>query len=416
MPLQVGAAALIAWVAISGSPQKSSEGRVLLGLLIAILLLIAIQITPLPPEWWRSLPGREDIEAGYRLLEMEMPHLPTSLTPHATVGALLYLLPPIAVTLAVLRLGVQRHSWPIAALFAGTLLGILLGFMQVVTGSSWYIYERTNVGAPVGFFANRNHMGTLLLMALPFVACLFNIEKADFRRGLPLRSLGVGFVAAILLSLAVNGSLAAVVLLVPVAVASALLLPGVSRFRASLGGAAVATLTGAMAFLADSAVRTKLAGESTTSFDSRWDFWQRTWSAVESSWPVGTGVGSFDAVYETIESPYGVTSTFLNHAHNDYLEVLLETGLAGAVLLTVFFVWWVGHAVRIFKSTNVDPIAGAAVIASGAALAHSAVDYPLRTAAIAATFGLCLGLMAIRRGDSAIDDGNLRRARHLKIG
>lgn len=416
LPLQIAAAALIAWVASSASPEKSSGGRVLLGLLIAILVLIGLQITPLPPSWWRSLPGRESIEAGYLLLEMQMPPLPISLTPYETLAALLYLLPPTAVLLAMLRLGTVPHSWLIVALFAGSLLGILLGFVQVVTGSSWYIYERTNVGAAVGFFANRNHMGTLLLMTLPFVVCLFNREKADLRRGAPLKFVGGGLLLAILLSLAVNGSLAAVVLLVPVVLASALLLPGVGRFRAWLGGAAVVTLTAAMAFLADSAVRTKLTGQSTTSFETRWDFWQRTWSAIENSWPVGTGLGSFDAVYETFEPPYAVTTTFVNHAHNDYLEVLLETGLTGAVLLVAFFGWWVGQAIRIFKSSDVDPIAGAAVIASGAVLAHSVVDYPLRTAAIAATFALCVGLMAIRRGHTVIGNGNSGRARHLKIG
>lgn len=419
LALQIGAIGIIAWVVISAPPEKSSEGRGLLGLLMAMLVLVAIQILPLPPAWWRSFPGREHIEAGYLLLEMPLPALPISLTPHATLSALLFLLPPTAIVLAVLRLGRQQNSWLIAALLAGALLGILLGYMQVVTGgsSSWYIYERTNLGAPVGFFANRNHMGTLLLMTLPFVVgYFFRPEKVDIVRATSLRTLGTGLLVFILLSLAVNGSLAAIALTVPVIVASALLLPGVGRFRTLLGGAAVVALAGAMVFLADSAVQTKLTGENTTSFETRWDFWQRTWSAIESSWPVGTGLGSFEAVYAGLESPSDVTTTFVNHAHNDYLELLLETGFAGGLLLAAFFVWWVRQVVRILKSRDVNPIAGAAVIASGAALAHSVVDYSMRTAAISAAFALCVGLMALRRFDTVAEDGELRRARHIQIG
>ena len=420
LALQIGAIGIIAWVVISTPPERSSEGRGLMGLLTAVLVLIVIQIVPLPPAWWRNFPGREHVEAGYLLLEMQLPHLPISMTPHATLSALLFLLPPTAMVLAMLRLRGQRESWLIAALFAGTVLGILLGYVQVVTGrfgnSSWYIYERTNVGAPVGFFANRNHMGTLLLMTLPFVVYLFDREKADFGRATSLKTIGGGLLVLISLSLAVNGSLAVIALAVPVVFASALLLPGIGRLRAWLGAAAVVSLTGAMVFLGNSAVQTKLTGENTSSFETRWDIWQRTWLAIESSWPQGTGLGSFKAVYAGLESPGSVTTTFVNHAHNDYLEVLLETGLPGALLLVAFFVWWVIRVIRIFRPLDLEHVAGAAVIACGAALAHSVVDYPLRTAAISAVFALCLGIMAVRPRRSIADDGDLRQARHLKIG
>ena len=37
----------------------------------------------------------------------------------------------------------------------------------------------------------------------------------------------------------------------------------------------------------------------------------------------------------------------VNHAHNDWLELMLETGLLGLVLVIAFFVWfgraWAGH-------------------------------------------------------------------------
>ena len=36
--------------------------------------------------------------------------------------------------------------------------------------SHWYLYQETNFGAAVGFFANANHMASLLVIALPFAA------------------------------------------------------------------------------------------------------------------------------------------------------------------------------------------------------------------------------------------------------
>jgi O-antigen ligase len=310
---------------------------------------------------------------------------------------------------------VQWDSSSIAALFAGTLFGILLGFVQVVTGSSWYIHEYTNVGAPVGFFANRNHMGSLLLMTLPFAVVLVAQNKGDVRRVTSVRILGVGLLAVILLSLAVNGSLAAIALSVPVILASALLLPGLSRYRAWLGGAALIALIGAIVFLAESPVRAKLTGENTSSFDTRAEIWSRTWSAIESSFPIGTGVGSFEAVYPMFELPHDVTSTYVNHAHNDYLEIILETGLAGTLLAIAFFVWWSACAIRILRSPVRDRFAGAAIIASAAVLAHSVVDYPLRTNAIAAVFALCLAFMA-RRPSTGLPTNGTQPARHLTIG
>ena len=45
--------------------------------------------------------------------------------------------------------------------------------------------------------------------------------------------------------------------------------------------------------------------------------------------PLGSGLGTFEDIYRTQERPETVTNAFLNHAHNDYLELWLETGLVG---------------------------------------------------------------------------------------
>ncbi len=87
--------------------------------------------------------------------------------------------------------------------------------------------------------------------------------------------------------------------------------------------------------------------------------------------------------------------TYMNHAHNDYLEVALETGLPGLVLIVIFFSWWIRRTLSIWRDADADgAFAQAATIASAAILTHSLVDYPLRMTAVSAVFALCCGLMA----------------------
>ena len=56
-----------------------------------------------------------------------------------------------------------------------------------------------------------------------------------------------------------------------------------------------------------------------------------------------------------------------------------------------------------------------AVVASAAILAHSLVDFPLRTAAISAAFGMCLALVADRRPPQVADASDLRPTRHFVL-
>ena len=112
-----------------------------------------------------------------------------------------------------------------------------------------------------------------------------------------------------------------------------------------------------------------------------------------------------------------VTSEYVNHAHNDYLELVLELGAAGAVLIVLFLGWWAVAATRVWTSTLSTPFGRAATIATAAILAHSIVDYPLRTGALMAVFGAAIALMA-QRSRSAPENkrSDLRPARHVKLG
>jgi O-antigen ligase len=103
------------------------------------------------------------------------------------------------------------------------------------------------------------------------------------------------------------------------------------------------------------------------------------------------------------------------HAHSDYLELALETGVPGLVVLLLFLIWWGRAAWSAWTRPGADDYARAAAIASAAILVHSLVDFPLRTAAIGAVFAMCLALLADRRPPPATGKADLRPTRHVVL-
>jgi O-antigen ligase len=131
-----------------------------------------------------------------------------------------------------------------------------------------------------------------------------------------------------------------------------------------------------------------------------------TTRAIEDSFPVGTGLGTFPTVYRRYENPDRVTRQYANHSHNDYLEFVLELGVAGLLLILAFIGWWGAALFRVWRSEVPGAgLARAASVAVGVVLLHSIVDYPLRTSAIAALIGAACALLvpAPRREAEASD-------------
>ncbi len=137
-----------------------------------------------------------------------------------------------------------------------------------------------------------------------------------------------------------------------------------------------------------------------------------TTRAVADSFPAGTGLGTFSTIYRRYENPDRVTRQYANHAHNDYLEVALELGIAGLLLIIAFIAWWAMAVARVWRSDVPGAaLARAGTVAIGIVLLHSIVDYPLRTSAIAAVVALACALLvpAPRRETEAPEpDSDLR--------
>jgi O-antigen ligase len=420
MLLQMLAIPLIAWSLMSRRetplPRASRQLMVLTVLLVAITL---IQLVPLPPTIWTQLPGRGEIVAGYQLLGMPLPWLPISVAPYLTIASLLWLLPALAVLLAMLRASAFSTVWLALAVTAVTIVGIALGAIQRSGNQTAYLYDITNYGMATGFFSNGNHMATLLMVTMPFVSALYLVARAESRS--PQRSSGllvilVGAAGILVVGIAINGSLAGLGLSIPVIGASALMvLSRKHRIPRWAPIPLVIFFIAAAALVFSSPLGNNLTtGQARTDPISRYTSFLNTIAAGKDYFPAGSGVGSFSTIYPMYEDSETMTTTYVNHAHSDYLEIFLETGMPGIALLFAFFVWWIIRAFVIWRADDADQFARAATIAAGAILAHSLVDYPLRTAAISALFAMCLALMAeARPAPRQRERHGQSRARHL---
>jgi O-antigen ligase len=417
--LQLIGLGILVWGAVRRRSLGSFD-RMPLVVALCALLIVALQLIPLPPEIWARLPGRSDIAQGYDLLRMPQPWLSVSETPYETVATLFALLPPLAMFVAVQAADTTRGE--AGALLMGTAAAIVVGALQVASGSAsaWYFYPITNSGA-VGFFANSNHMGTLLLCAIPFVPALLLSGKSQRRlrgKSAAIITIAAAALGLILIGVALNRSLAALLLIVPVLLATGLMIPAGWRLRwvgvplATLG---LAAAVAAMSFNPSNSTTAPSTKE--VSLQSRQAIWHTTAGAIADTFPIGTGLGSFAQVYRMKENPETVDTTYVNHAHNDYLELVLELGLPAILLIALFLAWWGRRLVQIWSSNFSSPFDRAATIASAAILAHSVVDYPLRTSAMAAVFAMCIGIVArFRPAGSASTRISSTSLKHVTIG
>jgi O-antigen ligase len=421
MVLQLAGTAIIAWAA--AAPEDGAlprPAKLLLLLAIAAIAVVALQAVPLPQSLWAH-GSRAPIVEGYRLLGVRAAAAPISLTPYDSLGALLCIIPSLAIFCAIVRLNAYRVSWLAAALLCGAIAGIMLGALQVVSASAdsaWYLYPETNVGVGVGFFANANHMADLLVFTLPFIAAIAAAAKGgSIQRYSALVTILAGIGMVMLVGIALNGSLAGYALAVPVLAASALIvLPSGSRWRGWLAGLAALSVVVSLAGLASSSIgSTKIGQDASGAVQSREQILATTSKAIADFMPLGSGLGSFVKVYRLYESPDAVTNEYVIHAHNDYVELALELGVPGIILILLFLGWWVSQCLAVWRKGEGGPWARAASIASAAVLLHSLVDFPLRTAAISAGFAMCLALLADRRMPARREASDLRPTRHVVI-
>jgi O-antigen ligase len=170
-------------------------------------------------------------------------------------------------------------------------------------------------------------------------------------------------------------------------------------------GGALALLAGLTAIARDNAMVNSALERFSASTDARFDeIWPDALVAAQTMWPAGGGMGTFIPAFESVESLEVVNESEPNRAHNDYLEFIIEAGLAGVLLLGVAIAVLSWRTVTALRASRGRPAEPMIVFAAGALLVivlHSLVDYPLRAMSISVIAGLA-GASLSRRGPEEV--------------
>ncbi|MBS0409747.1 MAG: O-antigen ligase family protein [Proteobacteria bacterium] len=328
---------------------------------------------------------------------------PFSLAPEATWRCLLALLPPAAMFAATVELDNRGRRRLAGVILAAALASVILAALQLAGGplSPLRFYTITNADSGVGFFANRNHLADLLVVSMPLAAALAVDWGLEGRRGAMLRvAASLGVYLLLMVGVGVSLSRAGMLLLAPAVLASlaiALAARGPYRQRPAalmLVGASVVGLFVVGAFsLAAVAQRFHETGAADIRFQAA-----PVIAHVAATYaPLGAGIGAFEPAYRAAEPMALLMPNYLNHAHDDYLELWLEAGVLGVAAVAIFVFWWGRAALRTWTATwrrtapTLLPAAASASI--GLMMAHSAVDYPLRTVALSTVLAFCCGVI-----------------------
>lgn len=418
--------------------------------LLAFLGIVLFQLIPLPPAVLSVLSPATHEFYGWTLAggPAAFPDsggaaaggpgpgwMPLSLYPHATARDLLKLLLYLGVFLIAVTQVSSREDLRFY-LGALVLFGFAFSFFAIIQKLTWnekafwFIHLRPGRSA-FGPYINRNHFAGYVEMIIPLVIGMALSGRAAMRtlrgggggsvpsfpgegppdqgRLVSFMFLGTVMSAALFLSLSRGGM---------VSLLAAIVVFGVLLRAKKVPGLKVLLTVGSFIFAVllfsiwvdyhavsmrvaslFGAISEVLAGEA------RPKVWRDGLSMVWRFPVFGVGLGAFPVSYPFFQTVG--PGVFFTHAENDYLQLLIETGLAGALAAAAGLTLFAVHVLRRFAALR-DPrmiALAAGGVASVAALAvHGTVDFNLHIPAnalhVVIVMGLLLVMVHLRGGES----------------
>jgi O-antigen ligase len=135
-------------------------------------------------------------------------------------------------------------------------------------------------------------------------------------------------------------------------------------------------------------------------------FWAVTVDIIKANPFLGTGLGAFGVIYTRYDSRNGLYR--LEQAHNDYLQILSDAGIVGAVLALSFvlLLFYKGFSRARSRDDFRRGVALAALSGCFAVLVHSFFDFTLHTTSNALLF---LVLAAVATMNGRVEDAPRQR-------
>lgn len=391
----LAAVAAIVWCWAPGK-LRLPDDRAVWALAIIVIALPVLQLVPLPPSVWSSLPGREAQYAALELVGAQNSWQPLTMSGSQTLASLLTLIAPVLLLVMTAALSPRQRYWLIAAIAALAVLTVMLGALQLSSGGAGFrLYQGRTLGIIMGFQANRNSTVDVLLIGLLAIAAY----AASKRKSQSQLWFAGGAVLVVIASV-LTASRAGILLLIPAVFASIAIIAIGQRHRAKrlllvLTGSFAAFAAGGYFLLQTNPALQRVAERFGLSEQARPELWTNTVYAAQQFWPFGSGMGTFTLSYIGLEPLDAVDGTRPNRAHNDYLELMLEAGVFGLVVLAVAAALILLMAVRAWKDRKEDQVQIAFAMATLLIVAvHSVVDYPMRSMSLACLAAVAVGILA----------------------
>ena len=277
-------------------------------------------------------------------------------------------------------------------------------------GKAYWLWEPHSVGWIYGPYVNHNHYAGLMEMLFPIPLVMALTPHVPRRwRAVPLFA-AMLMAATIFLSGSRGGMIAVLVQAVVLGIFLGL---RKNRRTACMAGCTLLVVALLMFWIGGSGAverltsihneaKTELAGGIRLAID-------RDALRMFRDKPVlGWGLGTFSVVYPQFRSFY--SDKFVNEAHNDYLQLLVEMGSLGFLTALWFLVLTFRGALKKMGDWSWDfngAVALAALLGCSGLLVHSFLDFNLQIPANAALFYV---LCAIAAADTRF--GAHRRLRH----
>lgn len=395
--------------------------RAPVGLLLALAAWMAVQLIPLPPQWWSALPGHATTAKVDAMLGLSDLWRPLSLTPSLTWGSLLSLTVPLCTLILAAKLTAAEHREVLKGVVAIAIISMLFGLAQLMggAGSPARLYRITNVDSMVGLFANRNHSAAFLAAVLVLTGMFLRDEllKRKRRTGviIALSALGAMLVAVIL----TTGSRAGLALGGLAFLVSHLMIWSAQRKQPPKTGARPRTagpqplfhavvkqsvpwvllaIVIGLFFASNQMNALGRLADLSAADDLRTLARPTLMIMAGRFWLLGSGFGSFAPVYKMFESDDLLSAQYFNNAHNDWIELVITGGLPAILLLVLALAWVVRQflgsgsgSLALDRRGDVRlPIAVILIIF----VVASAADYPLRVPSLQALVAIVLVVLA----------------------
>lgn len=392
----------------NASRQSGRLSKFVIGALaMAPMWAALLQLIPLPISLWVALPGHAPYAEALGVAGApEIAYRALSLAPDFTMLSFLAGLPISAAFLLAYLSPLPKLRVLIHALVGFAALQAVLGLLQMGPFPRLF-FGVASGGRAIGTFANSNHLANYVAMTVPLTVLLLRqaITTPRSRKRERARRQRMSAVWSIVLFLLLTGivisgsrggTVAALVGMVLAVILSARRGEPQSARRWGLVGAGGMLMVVAAVVGVD-ALFSRFGAEKAGYFDGdRWQMVIATWHGAIEFWPFGSGFGTFANIFPAFH-PAGLRG-FVEHAHNDYVQFLMEGGLL-AVLLYIFLIGLVTkqavQLARVVRRHGLDSevqlqvICGVGLVT---VLLHAWVEFNMRIPANAMLAAFLLGV------------------------